>query len=239
MDAKIIEIFSSLQGEGLWVGKEQVFVRFHGCSLKCKYCDTPLTHQHIKESRIEYPPFSKKFEKHSLLFNPSQLDQTLSRFSSKSLALTGGEPLEQGGFINEWLSSTKENYEVLLETSGIEVNALKVLIDKIDMVSLDIKLPSSSGERSYWNEHYSFIKIALEKKAYAKVVFDENISENELSDLSRLIKEFPHLIVFLQMVSPIQKRDLKRCLSIFQNLSQKHPNQIRFLPQVHKFLSVL
>ena len=33
-------IFSSLQGEGRNVGRPATFVRFSGCNLACKWCDT-------------------------------------------------------------------------------------------------------------------------------------------------------------------------------------------------------
>ncbi len=42
MNARISEIFYSLQGEGLCVGVPQVFVRFWGCNLSCGWCDTPI-----------------------------------------------------------------------------------------------------------------------------------------------------------------------------------------------------
>ena len=38
--ASIKEIFTSIQGEGLYVGYKQLFVRFCGCNLSCDYCDT-------------------------------------------------------------------------------------------------------------------------------------------------------------------------------------------------------
>ena len=40
MNENIIEIFSSIQGEGKYVGCRQVFLRLEGCNLNCTYCDT-------------------------------------------------------------------------------------------------------------------------------------------------------------------------------------------------------
>ncbi|MCM8763078.1 MAG: 7-carboxy-7-deazaguanine synthase QueE, partial [Candidatus Omnitrophica bacterium] len=77
MQAKIAEIFKSIQGEGIYQGREQVFVRFYGCNLKCQFCDTPLTH--YEELR------------------PEELLNRINIFGVDyhSLSLTGGEPLLQ------------------------------------------------------------------------------------------------------------------------------------------------
>ena len=37
---KVVEIFSSINGEGTRAGQLAVFVRMQGCNLNCTYCDT-------------------------------------------------------------------------------------------------------------------------------------------------------------------------------------------------------
>ena len=40
MDLKIVEIFRTIQGEGILQGQPSVFIRLYGCNLSCNWCDT-------------------------------------------------------------------------------------------------------------------------------------------------------------------------------------------------------
>lgn len=239
MKGRMIEIFSSIQGEGLWVGRPQVFVRFHGCHLKCQYCDTPLTHHKIHECRIEYPAFSGIYEHKPLELTTAEINEQIARFKIPSLAVTGGEPLEQVDFLYEWFRSLDGKYEILLETSGIEVEALGRVIFFVDLVSLDIKIPSATGEEPYWEAHDRFIQCARQKPHYAKVVYDERMTDDEIERVRMILNKYTDLSAVFQPVSPIQKRDMKRCLRIFELFSETFSSRVRLIPQIHKFLSIL
>ena len=73
---KIRESFTSIQGEGPYVGQKQLFVRFCGCNLKCKYCDTDF----VPEKSRDY-----------------SVDELVKEINSSgevfTISLTGGEPL--------------------------------------------------------------------------------------------------------------------------------------------------
>ena len=50
--ANVSEIFVSFQGEGVHAGRRQLFVRFGGCPLRCRYCDTPESLTPVPTCRI-------------------------------------------------------------------------------------------------------------------------------------------------------------------------------------------
>ena len=53
--ANLVEIFSSVQGEGPHVGASTLFVRFGECDLRCRWCDSPHTWKPSARCRIEDP----------------------------------------------------------------------------------------------------------------------------------------------------------------------------------------
>lgn len=76
---KVNEIFRSVQAEGANSGRQAVFVRFSGCNLKCKFCDT--AHETGKEMAGE------EIE--------SEIEKLSGGDKSILVVFTGGEPCMQ------------------------------------------------------------------------------------------------------------------------------------------------
>ena len=61
MDSNLVEIFSSVQGEGPSVGESTLFIRFAGCDLRCSWCDSPHTWTPSQSCRIDKQRGSGEF----------------------------------------------------------------------------------------------------------------------------------------------------------------------------------
>lgn len=216
----IKEIFESIQGEGPYIGYNQLFIRFSSCNLHCKYCDTDF-----KTSLKSY--------------TAKELAKEIEQYKNiHSISLTGGEPLLSTDFLQEVLPLT--NKKIYLETNGTLFNELEKIINYIDIISMDIKLPSTTGMPDLFKEHDNFIKIAQKhsKEIFAKVVFDTNITDDEINNVIKIAKE-NNILIILQpkMDGEILNLKTEFINEIFYRFVSKYQN-IRLIPQVHKFLNV-
>lgn len=122
---KINEIFFSVQGEGLRAGIPCIFVRLHGCGLRCSYCDTPYALDHRVGGEWQ------SFE---------QIREQIAKHPTRFVEFTGGEPLEQPEvhlLIGELLD---DGYTVAVETGGhIDISGNDPRLVTI----MDLKTPDS------------------------------------------------------------------------------------------------
>jgi 7-carboxy-7-deazaguanine synthase len=122
---KISEIFFSIQGEGTRAGEPCIFVRLHGCGLRCSYCDTPYALDHRVGG--EWMSFDA-------------IRAEIARHPTRFVEFTGGEPLEQPEvnlLIEELLN---DGYVVAIETGGhVDISQCDIRAIRI----MDLKAPSS------------------------------------------------------------------------------------------------
>ena len=221
MKTKINEIFSSIQGEGPVVGYKQLFIRFCGCNLNCSYCDTEF------QTGIEYTP--------QQLYKKITDEYNLSTFHS--ISLTGGEPLLSVEFLKEFLPKLKGKAKIYLETNATLSKQLSEIKNNIDIISADIKLKSSTGLDTT-DLHKKFFEQCKNIDTFAKIVFDENITNDEISQCCSL-GEKCNIPLVLQPKMSEDKMTITSdfCNEILNKFTKLHKNT-RLIPQVHKFLNV-
>ena len=231
MKAPVVEIFSSIQGEGLLIGRRQIFVRFAGCNLDCNYCDTSISKSKNSGTLLTVDELVEKIEN----LKTDDLD---------SVSFTGGEPLLYADFIKEVLN--KIDIDGFLETNGTLPDELDKL-DNLKHVSLDIKLPEhfdgTYSENIFDNEIKS-VNLLMEKSinVYCKLVVlpstDIGLIKNMAKKLYERIVKNQEVYVVIQPVSPIEQwKGINEKLFEFSEAVGKYVNVVT-IPQVHKFLNV-
>jgi organic radical activating enzyme len=222
MKGKITEIFTSIQGEGMYLGKKQIFVRFFGCNIDCKYCDTKL--DTFKE------------------YEPDDLFRELMQYEKDyhSISFTGGEPLFQKEFLKKILKLTYESAEKnYLETNGTLPEALKEVIDYVHIVAMDLKPPSSTGLGNFWKEHQKFLEISSGKELFLKTVICQSTLEADLREAINLIKKINKSLILVLQPNSFEDGDrLTQKLINYKNICLNENVSCRIIPQVHKILGV-
>ncbi len=231
MKAPIIEIFSSFQGEGLLIGQRQIFVRFAGCNLNCNYCDTG----------------DSKSEKSGVLMTPQEVTEEINKIVTpdcKAISFTGGEP----SLYPEFISEVSKNFDldIMLETNGTLPDNID-LIDELDLVSLDIKLPEhfdgDFDEEIFLNEIKS-LNLLMSKSinVYCKVVILPSTKIKSFKEvvekLSENISNKSDLKIIIQPSSPLGEwKDINFKLFEFSEVVGQYFD-VSTIPQIHKILDI-
>ncbi len=229
MRAPIMEVFSSIQGEGLLVGCRQIFIRFAGCNLNCKYCDTP-------ESR---DPQSGRLT--SIQDLKSRIKE-LETPDLHSISLTGGEPLLYADFIKNFLDET--DYKSLLETNGSLPSEIKKIAHLVDYASVDIKLPEHVGTWKIIEKEIESINILIKRgvNTYLKVVVLPTTPPPYMGRIAQKLQEEisepSKTPLVVQPSSPLDYwiGNAPRLLKVSEEIGRHF--KVRLIPQVHKILNL-
>ncbi len=255
--ANLVEIFSSVQGEGPSVGVPTLFFRFGECDLRCAWCDSPHTWRAARRCRVEWPRGSGRFE---ILANPVDTATALACAMRLELArhryasLTGGEPLLQPEPLRALAHELRSRgVETFLETHGLHVKALEQVIDEIDFVSMDWKLASdvrrasdegAAASADFHDAHEAFLRVARRAPALSvKLVITCASTNAEIDEAARRIAAVaPEATLVLQPVSPAgrvrETPPAERLLELSFRLGRVL-RDVRLVPQTHKLYGAL
>ena len=246
--ANVVEIFSSIQGEGVYVGYRQIFVRFFSCNLECAYCDTPKSLSQVRTCLIERTPGKGDFNHLPNPLDVGTLNDIVSSFETvpglnHSISLTGGEPLLQGEFLRKWLPQLSRDFKIYLETNGTLYKELKDIIEYIDVISMDIKLPAAAKIEPQWERHHQFLSIARGKEVFIKLVVAADTSDDEfMMAVDMMAEEDAQIPLIIQPVTPCvglaDKVEAGRLLDLHA-MASRCLNNVRVIPQTHKMMNLL
>ncbi len=252
---RLVEVFSSLQGEGILVGRRQIFVRTYGCNLRCSYCDSPET---LKESglprhcRVETVPGSWKFAEHGSLVSREELNRWVKGYLAEphhSLSITGGEPLLHARFLACWLPEVRAmGLKTFLETNGFLTQHLAQVLPVLDYVSMDWKAPTATrcSVSETLKAHRSFLEAASRSPhttVSVKLVVTPATTEAELDLAVQTLSETDSALpLILQPVTPFgteQQAVTPQKMIAFHARASRQLRDVRVIPQTHKMMQLL
>jgi organic radical activating enzyme len=188
------EIFYSIQGEGLNLGKPAVFVRFGNCNLRCKWCDTKYAWSGNKNVNI------------------SKVIREIKKYKNcKHIVITGGEPMLQQDAILA-IRRAFPDYYVEVETNGsMPARCLK----EVDLFNVSYKTKNSG------NAPYELKTI--NKKCVYKFVINSKKDFLEIEKIIKKYK-LPTNKVFLMPEGQTSTVILKKSLFIAEYCKRKGYN---------------
>jgi organic radical activating enzyme len=241
------EIFSSIQGEGYLAGRRQIFIRLAECNLNCRYCDTDFARTDV--CRVESRPGSTEFNHYPQPLLLHDVQQIVEEWCHTlpgvhhSISLTGGEPLLHADALAGWLPTLRSVLPVHLETNGTMPLALERVIEHLDYISMDMKLPSTSGcQEHLWDHHHEFLRIAHGRNASVKVVIGNDTLPDEIIRVCSILSDIDRSTpLFLQ---PLSCADSGVAISVthmlrLQETAAARLPDVRVIPQMHRMLGAL
>ncbi len=120
---RVAEVFTSIQGEGIWAGTPSTFVRVSGCNLRCVWCDT------------KYASWAPE----GTTIGVDEIVRDVRSRGVEHVVITGGEPMlfEAVEDLAEALSA--RSHKITIETAGTVYRELPC-----DLMSISPKLANSA-----------------------------------------------------------------------------------------------
>jgi 7-carboxy-7-deazaguanine synthase len=232
--ANISEIFSSIQGEGIFCGQRHLFIRFCGCNLRCDYCDTKenLSTNNFKSYSLQN--VLKKIKKFDLNIH-------------KAVVLTGGEPLLSFEFIKKLIPKIKKenkNIKIFLETNGTLPSELSKVIKNLDIISCDIKLSQYQQNKipkNIFSHQKQFIKTLVKSKKcfYLKIVIDHKLKKEMLKKFLGSLEISCDTNIVIQPIMKAKSPQISgKKLDAMQIYLLKKFKNVLVILQIHKILGI-
>jgi organic radical activating enzyme len=255
--APVLEVFASIQGEGSFVGEPQTFLRLAGCPLRCRWCDTPGSWLVSDEprARLDTPTGRRHEPGLATPFQAATWIAAVEPGAPRTVSVTGGEPLLWPEFVRE-LKSYVGPRRVHLETAGAHPRALEAVLERVDHVSVDLKLPADlaapvefagasepvpTSARAWAEVRARVLALLRGRDACGKlIVAGDRTAEDFRTLLDDVAALAPELPLVLQPVTPMHgvSAPSPALLERLVELALERQLTVRVVPQIHRQLGL-
>jgi len=241
--AEISEVFASIQGEGLFLGSMQLFIRFGSAAGDCRK-NAPAHDNGLSEDFWFRTLPGTRNSKGKSPITANRLYKDLAKHFPLEqffcISMIGEEPLQHADFMADFLALLKrENLKTFIQTSVPSVKDFARIIAMIDFLCLDVELPRKDNGKEL-TRLASIIEMTSPDSTYLRLTVDAH--ENPYILLARLsILPISRYTLILQPkmtgLSHISDWDTGTILE-WINLFSPLFAHIRWIPQVHKLLRI-
>jgi organic radical activating enzyme len=169
---RLSEVFDSLQGEGVNIGKPCRFLRLAICNLHCHYCDTKYTWD------FEHYDFEREVRTVPI----ADVAQQLADVPSGHVVITGGEPLLQQRALASLLERISPELFLEVETNGTRVPS-RALLARVDQWNVSPKLASAGDAEALRIRPDALRALHGSGRAYLKIVVKTERDRDEAEAL--------------------------------------------------------
>lgn len=210
----VVEIFDSIEGEGIRTGMPVTFIRLAGCNLRCSYCDT---HYAQKETDGEL----------------MTIDNIVDMVNYKAVTLTGGEPLlHKEGVIELITKLNSTGHYVNIETNG-SIDIMPFIFAQRagrGFFTVDYKCPSSGMESQMLDTNFG----VMDENDVLKFVVSDTV---DISAIRNFLTHHPNFKGMIFISPCFNTMPLWQLVDEVKLLKKMYPRfDIRFQVQLHKIV---
>lgn len=227
----LVEIFTSISGEGISAGEVLTFIRTAGCNLRCSFCDTTYSYDE-KASGNEQ-------------LTAEEIVERLRSMGAFKLLCTGGEPLETEKakrYLPLYLAT--EGFDVRIETNGscpvYSIEEITNFTDKNDLpihYVLDVKCPGSCmNEQNIFKENFSKLHLGDEIKFVVASQDDIEYALDIINKYKDIFSGNQVVINFSPVFNLIEAKDIVEMLVEKNSYFMAENLRVRLSMQIHKVI---
>lgn len=222
----INSIYRATEGEGVFLGRPQVFVRYQGCAIGCLNCDSKDTWEFDKETGIDVEEI---------------LDRVYSEGhngSIKNVSITGGDPLHPSHVphVLALVKALKERgYFINIEAAGTRV--VDEIFDLVDYISFDMKTPSTGVKTPIKN--IQKMNTQYKGKFQLKAVVADRTDFDAVMDAFKTLSVSESALNFPWVLTPCfnneEKFPMQRFIDVI-DWNEQNGAHFRVIGQQHKWI---